>query len=153
MDDGRPGREGQPGLERRMGREARRISSQHRQLDELYGMVADALELADAEAARLAFQRFADALDAHFSLEDGLYFPALHGLRPELGGPLADLARQHGELRQDVAAVRNHLEQGDLEGAAAALDRLVPALARHEGVEERLLAGLTPPAGEDEGWR
>ena len=131
-----------------MGREARRISSQHRQLDELYAMVEDALRLGEPEAARLAFQRFADALEAHFSLEDGLYFPALHGLRPALAGPLAELAREHVRLREDASAVREHLDRDDLVGAAQALDRLIPALAKHEGVEEQLLAGI---AREPEG--
>jgi hypothetical protein len=137
----------QPGLERRMGREARRISSQHRQLDDLYGLVAQGLAEGDPPGTRVAFQRFADALDAHFSLEDGLYFPALHGLRPELGEPLAELAREHVRLREEVAGVQECLDRDDLDAAGSALDRLISDLARHEGVEERLLADLTPVPG------
>lgn len=149
MDTHRPNgeRERQPGLEHRMGREARRISGQHRQLDEFYAMVETRLQDRDAEGAALAFQRFRDALEAHFSLEDGLYFPALHGMRPELEEPLARLVREHGELRAQVEVVHARLGGRDLDAAAMRLDELVRALARHEGEEERLLAGLGPARG------
>jgi hypothetical protein len=138
----------QPGLERRMGKEARRISAQHRQLDVLYGVVADALQRRDAQSARTGFERFCDALDAHFSLEQNFYFPALHGLRPALGAELAALAREHAELTVELEALRPRFDGADLDGCAAALDDFAVRLARHEGVEEQLVAGI---AGEAAG--
>ena len=71
----------QAGLRRRMGRDVRRISSQHRQLDALYAMITGAIEKGSASKAQLAFLRFQDALDAHFSLEDELYFVTAHWSR------------------------------------------------------------------------
>lgn len=154
MDTHRPNgeRERQPGLERRMGREARRISGQHRQLDELYALVEERMRAGDAEGAGLAFQRFGDALEAHFSLEDSLYFPALHGMHPELEEPLAHLVREHVVLREQVGTVQSRLDARDLPGADTGLERLIPDLARHEEEEERLLASLQlrpgpPPSG------
>jgi hypothetical protein len=134
----------QPGLKRRMGKEARRISSQHRQLDILYEMVTRAADQGDAEAARTHFTRFADALDAHFSLEDGFYFPALHGMRPELTGELEELSREHVGFRSEVEALGALLEQGETAGFSQRLDALAVGLAHHEGAEERLLARLRP---------
>jgi hypothetical protein len=138
----------QPGLEKRMGKEARRISSQHRQLDVLYGVVADALQRGDARSSRAGFERFCDALDAHFSLEEGFYFPALHGMRPELGAELAELAREHGELRALLEELRPRFDGAGLDGCAAALDAFAARLARHEGVEERLVARIRGPVEE-----
>ena len=68
-----------------MQRERRVISAQHRQLDDFYLRVAAAVDAGQPDAARALFARFADALEAHFALEDGLYFPALRGLSPALG--------------------------------------------------------------------
>lgn len=132
----------QPGLEKRMGREARRISSQHRQLDELYALVEDALERGDAADAALRLTRFADALEAHFSLEDNLYFPALRGMRPELGGELEALSREHGEMLVSLAAIRTRLDGGDAGGCAADLEALALRLAGHEAREEDLVARI-----------
>jgi len=93
----------QPGLRLRVGREARRISSQHRQLDTFYGMVLDSLSNGRAERARSEFLRFHDALEAHFTVEEQIHFPALHGLRPELDAELATLVEVHSEKELDAA--------------------------------------------------
>lgn len=128
----------QPGLRRRLAREARRISNQHRQLDVFYGEVLRWLDLANAERARAEFQRFHDALDAHFTVEERIHFPALHGLRPELDAELADLVEEHRTFRETLARLTALLERAALEACAEALDRFVIDLARHEGREERM---------------
>ena len=92
----------QPGLRLRVAIEQRRISSQHRQLDEIYALVVTALTEQPLPEARQAFQRFRDAWEAHTSLEDGFYFPALHGLHPEIEPRLAVFAREHAGFRAKI---------------------------------------------------
>lgn len=137
----------QPGLRLRVNLEARRISSQHRQLDALYAAVAQALEAGEANGAKESFARFWDALDAHFTLEDRLYFPALHGLRQELEGELAQLVREHREFRRDLEHLKARIDGGDLSSCGALLEQLAVALAAHELREEQLverLGGASP---------
>jgi hypothetical protein len=133
----------QPGLTKRMGSESLRISSQHRQLDSFYSLVMDSLEEGDRKRAPAAFQRFFDALDSHITLEDSIYFPALHGLRPEFALELADLVREHADLRADLREIEKLIQDDDLRGSADRLDALGVALAAHEGREELLLARIT----------
>jgi hypothetical protein len=128
----------QPGLRMRVGREARRISSQHRQLDVFYGLVADALDGGRDRRARSEFLRFHDALDAHFTMEDRIHFPALHGLRPELDEELAALVQEHHAFRSDLEEMARLLEAQDLEACRTRLDAFVTRLAAHEGREERI---------------
>jgi len=132
----------QRGLRRRVEIESRRIPAQHRQLDQLYGVVLGALEDRSAQAAATAFRRFQEACRAHFAMEDEVYFPALHGLRPELDADLAALVEEHRALEAVLAELEALFEAGRLAEAENALDRLVPRLAAHEGQEERLLDGL-----------
>ncbi len=127
----------QEGLTLRMGREASRISSQHRQLDEHCDVVRAALARGDAHTARRAFERFLDALEAHLSLEETLYFPALHGLAPVLGAELAELVRQHDGVRASMDGVRSQLA-GEL-ASEARLDAAVAELRAHEQREEELI--------------
>ena len=137
----------QPGLQLRMRGEARRISSQHRQLDVLYGRVLAALARASASEARDALDRFVDAWEAHTDLEDKLYFPALRGLRPAVGPGLAALSAEHRRLRETLAGIEADLAAGRLAAAGEALAHLVGEIASHEEREEALLAELTGGGG------
>ena len=125
-----------------MGKEARRISSQHRQLDTFYELIERALDEGRAADARAGAQRFGDALEAHFSLEDHFYFPALHGLRPELDGELGGLVDEHQSLLAEFRAAGALLEASRLPAAREALEAFVAQLTDHEEREEALLARL-----------
>ncbi len=132
----------QSGLGRRLRIEARRISSQHRQLDELYALLVKALDEGVQGPVRRGFERFRDALEAHFSMEDNVHFPALHGLRPELDGLLTRLVDEHRTLRDKLARVQDAFLAGDLETGLERLDAFAEELAEHEDREEDLVAEL-----------
>ena len=132
----------QPGLMLRAERGARTISAQHRQLDDFYLRVAAALDGGELATARAAFARFCDALEAHLALEDGLYFPALRGLRPTLERDLAQLEDEHQRLRQQLAQLARSIERDDCPRCANLLERFAGDMAEHEGREEGLLASL-----------
>jgi len=131
------------GLGRRLRREAHRISSQHRQLDEFYLLIVEAMETGSSESVGMALTRFADALEAHFTMEENVHFPALHGLRPALSPRLSALEEQHQRFRGDLFHVRE-LATSDLAAAETAFDLLVTALAAHELEEERILEEVRP---------
>ena len=137
----------QPGLRLRLRAEHRRISSQHRQLDVLYGFVADALGRGSLADVRTAFQRFRDAWDAHTGLEDGFYFPALRGLRPALEERLATLCEDHARFHEALEEVERAFMREELESAATALERIVLAIAEHERSEEDLVGEIAPGGG------
>ena len=137
----------QPGLRLRLRAEHRRISSQHRQLDVLFGFVAEALGRGSLPDARTAFQRFRDAWDAHTGLEDGFYFPALRGLRPALEERLAALCEDHARLRDALEEVERAFVREELESAATALETVILAIAEHERSEEALVGEIAPGGG------
>jgi hypothetical protein len=130
------------GLALRMARERRVISAQHRQLDDFVVLLAAALDAADAPSARVAYERFASALDAHFALEERFYFPALHSLRPALAADLEALEAEHRALGEGLARLGQLADAGDCPASLALLERFAGELAEHEGREEGLLASL-----------
>jgi len=132
----------QDGLEKRIAFEARRISSQHRQLDAFHELVARALEAGDPTAVLAAFTRFRDALEAHFAMEDDVFFPALHGLRPELESELTALVQQHHALRAQLVRVQELFDAERIGDGGRVLDAMVDVLIEHETREERLQAGV-----------
>jgi hypothetical protein len=128
------------GLGLRLRREALRVASQHHQLDQFHEVFESALARGDAPAAELSFARFADALEAHFALEEQIYFPALHGRDPAAAGELAGLVREHEALRAAVAETAGALRSRDLAACDGTLRRWLPRLVLHERREESLMA-------------
>lgn len=137
------------GLRLRMRGEERRIASQHERLDDLVGAVYKRIEEVGASAALDDFRLFVTALEAHMAVEEEIYFPALHGLRADVGPELRDLVAEHGSLREASQAIHELLEADEAEPASAALDRLASRVSSHELAEEELIARITegPTAG------
>jgi len=135
------------GLRHRLKRVARQISDQHRHLRTIYAELADALagsELAPDARERFAYYR--EAIEAHFALESDTFFPALHGLRADLGAALEALDREHGQLRAVLARLEHRIIVGSGDAAARVLAEFATQLRDHEAREEELLSAL----GEDE---
>jgi len=133
-------RSNEPGLGMRLRYEGSRISSQHEKLNELYADLRRELDQGNQAGALVDCGRLRDALEAHFEVEDCVYFPAVHGFRPDQGSLLRRLASDHAAFRDALAELQTTLEAHDMEAGSAQLHRLVTALAAHEKKEEVLLA-------------
>ena len=134
------------GLAARVRHEALRIAAQHHQLDEFHAVFEDALARGDLSSARVTFANFAGALEAHFSLEEEFYFPALHGYRRDLTSELARLCHEHAALRTGVAQLTEELARGEFAACKLELEAWVAQLLAHERSEEALMAS-PPPEG------
>jgi len=127
----------------RLAHEARRIATQHDYLDALESTTRLALERGDPREMGEALRGFDGALDAHFSLEEQVHFPALHGLDGSLGAEIETLVREHGSFRQAMAGLRARIPgvagTGLDPGILAEFERLAAVLRSHEQREEALL--------------
>ncbi len=131
----------QPGLRLRLAHEARRIAAQHGYLDALEATTLLSLERGDPSEMRHALHGFHGSLDAHFTLEEQVHFPALHGLRPDVEPEIDELIREHARFRDELHRIEAVLH-GSASGAAealAAFREVAAGLGRHEEREERLL--------------
>jgi hypothetical protein len=135
----------EPGLRYRMRRALRQMGDQHRGLREIHERLAAALAAGNRREATDAFVRFRHALGAHFELEEGVFFPALHGLHPEEGPDLEALGREHGELLGALQRIAPLLEAAPLEGVGTEFAGFRGELGAHEHREEGLVARLAEP--------
>ena len=129
----------QPGLRLRMANEAYRISSQHRQLGVFFEMVMSAMRRSSLHGARIAYLRFRDALEAHVTLEDQMFFPALSRLNPRFRVELADLVDEHEAFRVMLDELQDLLARGDGPGFQRAFERFAESFSEHEVREERIV--------------
>jgi hypothetical protein len=130
------------GLRYRVKRAARQIGEQHRQMEALLGQLGAALGRGDRGEARHLLSRYRGALDAHFGLEEDVFFPALHGLHPEHTGELDGLSREHGEFTAALARLDGFLAGESLDAFLGPFRELVKQMAEHEQREERLVRRL-----------
>ena len=131
------------GLRMRMRGEERRISSQHKQLGELFDRVLASVSGGGPRLALNDFLLFSTALEAHMAVEEDIYFPALHGLREDVGDELVELVSEHVRIRGELRRVQNRLNDGDEAEARKALDDLASLVGRHEKQEEDLLVRIS----------
>jgi hemerythrin superfamily protein len=130
------------GLRFRLKRAARQIGEQHRNLDGICLELGEAIADGRIDTARDSFQRYCCAVEAHFTLEDEVFFPAIHGLHPEQSGALESLSRDHIVFSEQLRSMAEQMAQAGLEAFAKSFQVYAQTLAAHEGREEQLVSKL-----------
>ena len=128
------------GLQHRVKRMAQQTADQHRHLGALRREIDVAFERGALHDARSALKRFDVALAAHFDLEQGLFFPALHGLAPSRTNDLETLEREHAGLLGELRALAARIESVSAAASREALATWLAGLRDHEQREERLVS-------------
>jgi hypothetical protein len=136
---------GDYGLRYRLRRALRQIGEQHRQLKQIHERLVAAVASGERGEARDGFVRYRHAIGAHFELEDGVFFPALHGLHPEEREELEALSRDHAGLLVALQRLLPLLEEAALGRFGFAFAAFRSELAQHEQREEALVSRI---AGE-----
>ncbi len=135
-------RQMETGLRHRLRRAVRQMASQHEHLRTLIQAIADASEIGQVAKVQESVDRLRGAIEAHFSLEDDIFYPALHGLHPETGRELNALMREHADYLEELARLREELATDTLGAFAERFEAFSQSIAAHECREERLVASL-----------
>lgn len=130
------------GLRHRLQRAARQIESQHQRMRPIYAELEKALEHGSISSVREWLQRYREALEAHFELEDEVVFPAIVGYRPAWQGRLSQLLLEHERFRVELREIDEGLEHAFGESSARRIAALKDALADHERQEESLVGSV-----------
>ncbi|MDP6978464.1 MAG: hemerythrin domain-containing protein [Myxococcota bacterium] len=118
--------------------------SEHRRLERLLAALTQAFEDGDSsEDLWSAFESVSNELDTHFEREDGLYFPAILALRPDLKSAFEGASRRHVWFREQLRLIGDHLRHDDEEGASGIFKVFYESFHSHEALEERLLSEVT----------
>jgi nucleotide-binding universal stress UspA family protein len=137
------------GLRYRVKRAARQIASQHRHIRSTVDAIREAAANGAGRDLRTALTGLQNAVDAHFSLEEDVFFPAIHGLHPEYAGVMEALGRDHVRFVSELRGIADGLELSDLARFASAFEAFANSLAAHEVREEELVGAVTDALGEE----
>jgi hypothetical protein len=127
------------GLRHRIERMVRQIGSQHRSLGALYGDLTEAFGMDARTRASGLYERYAEAISAHFSLEEACLFPACRGLNPEIGRELHELCLEHEFFVTEMKRLQRRVFEDEAADGKGALDEFYAAIGVHEKKEERLV--------------
>jgi len=127
------------GLRHRVERIVRQISSQHRSLGVLYGDLTAAFGRHARDRASVLYERYAEAVSAHFSLEEACLFPACRGLNPGISDELRALCLEHGFFLEKMRRLQRRVFEDGVADGRGALGEFYAAIEAHEDKEERLV--------------
>jgi len=136
------------GLRFRIQRAARKMAEQHQHIHGILRDFDHALADGDRQRVMEVFDSYRSALEAHFSLEEGVFFPGLHGLQPQRSAELDALSQDHESFAAELERLAESIRDVQLERA---FGELVTDLGQHERREEQIVRRLTEgEGGEDD---
>lgn len=138
------------GLRFRIRRVALKVAEQHHHIHEILHDFDRALADGDRQRVSEVFESYRRALEAHFSLEEQVFFPGLHGLHPEQSAELDALSEDHESFAGELDRLAEKLLHGRVESFTRAFRDLVTDLGQHELREEQMLRRLSDLGGGDQ---
>lgn len=115
---------------------------EHSQLDRLVEELESALVRGAIGPAIAALDELTSTLEAHFTVEEEVYFPLLGTLDPA-HQPSLDAARLgHNKIRERLEQLRQLVDGGEVPAARRALRVVLDRFRMHEEEEEKLVGRL-----------
>jgi soluble cytochrome b562 len=116
--------------------------AEHSELDALVQGVARTLETRHLAAAGSALDALADALEAHFGVEERVYFPLVERFSPQHAEVVRGARFGHRLVIEALEKLRDLVERGEMDAARHALGAVLERFRLHEAEEARLIAEL-----------
>lgn len=115
----------------------------HKQCDEVFAAVERDVNEGRWDAAGQAMRQFAEAMRAHFAMEEDVLFPAFEAATGNTFGPTAVMRSEHEQMRAILKELDDALAQRDQSEFAGIADTLNIMLQQHNMKEEGILYPMT----------
>ena len=118
------------------------MTAKHRQCDEHFVAVEQAVAGSDWGEADSAFNHFRDAMLQHFALEESILFPAFEARTGITMGPTQVMRGEHAQMRALLAAAEIALAARDADDYSGNAETLLIMTQQHNMKEENMLYPL-----------
>jgi len=115
------------------------LTHQHRDCDDHFLRAEEHAGDGELAPAREAWQQFAQAMAAHFSLEEDRLFPELEQQTGMEGGPTDVMRMEHEQIRSLMEQMSQLLATEDLDGFLDQTETLNILIQQHNMKEEQML--------------
>ncbi len=118
---------------------ARSFAADHQYCDDLFVGLEQALAEGDWVSVHEAAERFIQAMERHFQVEEVDLFPALVQANPATFGPVGVMQREHIQMRELFAVLRRAVAAADATRGFSTTETLLLVMQQHNMKEENIL--------------
>ncbi len=115
---------------------------EHSELDQLVEDVQSAMAQGSSQSAGTALEELSEALDAHFTVEENVYFPLIEKVSPRHSPALQGVRQGHQKIRETLEDLRDLIERAQFTPAKRTLALLLDHFHEHEVAETSLINDL-----------
>ena len=115
------------------------LERHHRECDDLFATLEDAVSKADWTQASLNFALFRDQLEAHFRAEEEVLFPHFEEITGMTEGPTSVMRMEHESMRTVLLRIAEALKNEDEAEFAGESETLFVRMQQHNMKEEGVL--------------
>ena len=115
------------------------MSSDHHRCDEIFAQAEEAISNGDWEKGTTAFHEFNDAMERHFTSEEGVLFPAVEQRTGMTSGPTQVMRMEHMQMRQLFADMDEAAGEKDQEKYLGLSETLLMVMQQHNTKEEQIV--------------
>ena len=115
------------------------LGDHHRQCDELFAAIEQAIEAGTWDKAAERFSRFEKSMLQHFEIEESILFPAFEARTGMTMGPTAVMRSEHAQIRELMEAAGAAIAAHDTEDYSGYAETLHIMTQQHNMKEENVL--------------
>jgi iron-sulfur cluster repair protein YtfE (RIC family) len=115
------------------------LESHHAACDELLAAAETAADAGDWAGCGAALGRFKANLDAHFSAEESVLFPAFEDASGMRHGPTEMMRLEHAQMRESTRRLGQAAAERDGDAFAGNVETLVVLIGQHNMKEQHIL--------------
>jgi len=115
------------------------LPQHHKHCDDLFIAAEASAEQGDWPVVATSFHRFREQMEAHFSAEENLLFPAFESATGMTGGPTEMMRYEHGQMRGLLEQLATATAAHDKDAYAGVAETLLMLMQQHNMKEENIL--------------
>lgn len=115
------------------------LPAHHKHCDVLFSAAEEAAQRGQWQACNDAYERYAQAMLAHFAAEENILFPAFENATGMTGGPTQIMRMEHGQMRELLGQLKTAMHAKDAETFSGVAETLLILMQQHNMKEENIL--------------
>jgi hemerythrin-like domain-containing protein len=115
------------------------MSTDHHRCDGIFAKAEEAISNGDWDQGAAAFQEFVDAMERHFTMEEGVLFPTFEQRTGMTSGPTTVMRMEHMQMRQLFSDMDDSVKEKDQDKYLGLSETLLMVMAQHNTKEEQIL--------------
>jgi hemerythrin-like domain-containing protein len=119
------------------------MSGDHRRCDLIFTEAEASVSNSNWVEATAQFKEFHEAMEHHFSMEEGVLFPTFEEASGMTMGPTQVMRMEHTQMRQLFSDMAQAVEKQDKDGYLGLSETLMMIMQQHNMKEEQMLYPMT----------